>query len=176
MARDAGYGGPHWRRVLAVLASLDARTAYSQIVLGAATPDVLEGVKERRRNRAIAALLESGLVERNAAGELMAPESIFRDLLDRHPRRQAQTGVDRFMRLGRIAQYPAGRAERRELLAWIANEAFAPGVNLTERQVNERLLAYTEDVVLLRRYLVDFGLLERTASGSSYSRPDDARG
>jgi hypothetical protein len=32
-------------------------------------------------------------------------------------------------------------------------------------------LSYTDDVVLLRRYLVDFGLLERTASGSSYSRP-----
>jgi hypothetical protein len=27
-------------------------------------------------------------------------------------------------------------------------------------------------VVLLRHYLVDFGLLERTASGSSYRRPD----
>jgi hypothetical protein len=176
MASGTRYGGPHWRRVMAVLANSDARTAYAQVVLGATLPDVLNGLKAQRRNRAIAALLESGLVERNAAGELAAPEAIFRDLLDQQPRRQAQTGVDRFMRLGRIERYPAGRAERRELLAWIVNEAFGTGENLTERQVNERLLGYTDDVVLLRRYLVDFGLLERTASGSSYTRPEDTPG
>ncbi|CCQ45909.1 conserved hypothetical protein [Pseudarthrobacter siccitolerans] len=133
---------------------------------------MLAGSKDQRRNRAIAALLEAGLVERNAAGGLVAPEAIFRDLLAQQPRRQAKTGVDRFMRLGRIERYPANVAERRELLAWIAREAIGPGEILTERQVNERLLGYTDDVVLLRRYLVDFGLLERTASGSSYSRPE----
>jgi hypothetical protein len=63
-------------------------------------------------------------------------------------------------------------AQRRELLAWIAREAIEPGEHLTEKQVNERLLSYTDDVVMLRRYMIDFGLLERTPSGSSYSRPD----
>jgi hypothetical protein len=28
--------------------------------------------------------------------------------------------------------------------------------------------------VMLRRYMIDFGLLERTPSGSSYSRHDEA--
>lgn len=37
--------------------------------------------------------------------------------------------------------------------------------DLTERQANERLLNYSEDVVLLRRYLVDAGLLERVGVG-----------
>jgi hypothetical protein len=82
-----------------------------------------------------------------------------------------QSGVDRFLRLDRIDRYPASAADRRELLAWIVGQAIQPGEDLTERQVNERLLSYTDDVVLLRRYLVDFGLLQRTASGSSYSRP-----
>ncbi|VXB41165.1 conserved hypothetical protein [Arthrobacter sp. 9AX] len=173
MARAARYGGPHWRRVLAALAGSDARTAYAQIVLGTKPPDVLAGFKEQRRNRALVALLESGLVERNAAGELVAPDSVFRNLLNQQPRRQAQTGVHRFMRLGRIERYPAGRAERRELLAWLAKEAFGSGEELTEKQVNERLLAYTDDVVLLRRYLVDFGLMERTPSGSTYTRPEE---
>jgi hypothetical protein len=164
------YSGPHWRRVVATLANSDARTAYAEIVLGAKLPHVLAGVKDQRRNRAIAALLESGLVEQNAAEELVAPESIFRDLLTQLPRRQPQSGVDRFMRLGRIERYPANMAERRELLAWIVNQAIEPGEKLTEKQVNERLLNFTDDVVLLRRYAVDFGLLQRTASGSSYSR------
>ena len=62
---------------------------------------------------------------------------------------------------------------------WRERTALAPGHGGAreqgcaepERQVNERLLNYADDVVLLRRYLVDFGLLERTASGSSYRRP-----
>ena len=165
--------GPHWRRVVAALANNDARTAYAQIVLGARLSDVVAGLNDRRRNRAIAALLESGLVERDAANELVASEAIFRDLLTQQPRRQAQTGVARFMRLGRIERYPANMAERRELLAWLVSEAIEPGEQLTEKQVNERLLSYTDDVVMLRRYMIDFGLLERTPSGSSYWRHDE---
>ncbi|WP_426225062.1 DUF2087 domain-containing protein [Pseudarthrobacter sp. DSP2-3-2b1] len=167
MNGPAAHSGPHWRRVMAALANRDARTAYAQIVLG---EEALAGVKEQRRNRAIAILLEAGLVERTGSG-YQASDTIFHDLLSQQPKRQPKTGVDRFLRLGRIDRYPASTADRRELLAWIVGEAIQPGEDLTERQVNERLLSYTDDVVLLRRYLVDFGLLERTASGSSYSRP-----
>src|SRR4051794_39160278 len=148
--------GPHWRRVVAALANSDARTAYAEIVLGARLPDVVAHLNGHRRNRAIAALLESGLVERKGANELKPSEVIFRDLLRQQPRRQAQTGLARFMRLGRIERYPANMGERRELLAWIVSEAIAPDEHLTEKQVNERLLSYTDDVVMLRRYLVDF--------------------
>ena len=172
MAGGTGMNGPHWRRVLATLGNGDARTAYAQIVLGAAPGDVLPDVKQQRRNRALAALLESGLVEQQASGELVAADSIFRDLLAQQPRRQPQTGLDRFMRLGRIERYPANMTERRALLARIANEIIEPGEKLTERQVNERLLSYTDDVVLLRRYMIDFGLLQRTPTGSSYSLMD----
>lgn len=158
---------------MAALANNDARTAYARIVLGAKLPAAVADLKDHRRNRAVAALLESGLVDRNAAGELVASEAVFRDLLTQQPRRQPQEGVARFMRLGRIDRYPANKAERRDLLAWIVNDAIKAGEDLTEKQVNERLLSYTDDVVLLRRYLVDFGLLERTRSGSSYSRPKE---
>lgn len=171
MTAGTRQGGPHWRRVVAALANHDTRTAYAQIVLGTKLPDLVADLNNQRRNRAIAALLESGLVERNAANELEASEAIFRVLLTQQPRRQAQTGVARFMRLGRIERYPANMAERRELLAWIVSEAIKPGEHLAEKQVNERLLTYTDDVVMLRRYIIDFGLLERTPSGSSYSRP-----
>jgi hypothetical protein len=155
---------------MAALANQEARTAYAQIVLGA-RPDLVAGPALRRRERAIAILLDAGLVERNAGNELEASESIFRDLLSQQPKRQPKTGVGRFMRLGRIERYPANQAERRELLAWIAGETFKPGEELAERQVNERLLGYTDDVVLLRRYMVDFGVLDRTPSGSSYFLP-----
>jgi hypothetical protein len=159
--------------VVAALANDDARTAYAQIVLGAKLLDVVADLNGKRRNRAIAVLLGSGLVERNAANELEPSEAIFRDLLTQQPRRQAQTGLARFMRLGRIERYPANMAERRELLAWIVRETIEPGEHLTEKQVNERLLSYTDDVVMLRRYMIDFRLLERTPSGTSYSRHDE---
>ena len=173
MTGGTRLSGPHWRRVVAALANNDARTAYAQIVLGAKLPDAVAELNARRRDRAIAALLESGLVERNAANELEASGAIFSGLLAQQSRRQAQTGLARFMRLGRIDRYPANMAERRELLAWIVREAIKPGEHLTEKQVNERLLSYTDDVVVLRRYLIDFELLERTPSGSSYSRHDE---
>jgi hypothetical protein len=148
--------GPHWRRVVAALANDDARTAYAQIVLGAKLLDVVADLNDKRRNRAISVLLGSGLVERNAANELEPSEAIFRELLTQQPRRQAQAGLARFMRLGRIERYPANMAERRELLAWIVRETIEPGEHLTEKQVNERLLSYTDDVVMLRRYMIDF--------------------
>jgi hypothetical protein len=157
---------------MAALANPDARTAYAQIVLGGSMADVLPGVKDERRARAINVLLEAGLVGRTGSDELEVSDAVFRELLSQQPKRQPKTGVDRFMRLGRIERYPADSAERRELLAWIVGEAIKPGEELTERQVNERLLSYTDDVVLLRRYLVDHGLLQRTTSGSSYGRPD----
>jgi hypothetical protein len=154
---------------MAALANRDARTAYAQIVLG---QDVLPGMKDQRRSRAVGVLLEAGLVEWSGNQGLEASDAVFRELLSQQPKRQPKTGVDRFLRLGRIDRYPASPADRRELLAWIAAQAIKPGEDLTERQVNERLLNYTDDVVLLRRYLVDFGLLERTRSGSSYRQPD----
>jgi hypothetical protein len=171
VSRETSQSGPHWRRVMAALANRDARTVYAQIVLGAWHSDVSSGPAGQRRDRAVAALLDAGLVERSGGDELEASESIFHALLTQQPKRQAQTGVARFMRLGRIDRYPASQTERRELLAWIAGETFEPGEELSERTVNERLLGYTDDVVLLRRYMIDFGVLERTPSGSSYCRP-----
>lgn len=104
-----GLSGPHWRRVMAALANRDVRTAYAQIVLG---EDVLPGVNEQRRTRAIAVLLEAGLAEWTGSRGLEAPDAVFRELLTQQPKRQPKTGVDRFLRLGRIDRYrqPGGPA------------------------------------------------------------------
>lgn len=44
-----------------------------------------------------------------------------------------------------------------------------PGETLAEHDVNGRLLPYSEDVAVLRRYLVDASLLERRVDGSQYA-------
>lgn len=90
----------------------------------------------------------------------------------RAPRRRAD-GVERFLDAsGRIDRYPQRDADRRALLAWVADRAFPGGEVLAEREVNERLAPFAPggDVAVLRRHLVDHELLERTRSGSQYAR------
>lgn len=80
-----GLSGPHWRRVMAALANRDARTAYAQMVLG---EEVFPGVKQQRRTRAIAVLLEAGLAEWTGSRGLEASDAVFRELLSQQPKRQ----------------------------------------------------------------------------------------
>jgi hypothetical protein len=70
-----------------------------------------------------------------------------------------------------IDRYPRRREDRRMLLQWIADRAFPAGEHaFTETDVNGRLYPYSDDVAVLRRYLVDFGFLERAADGTEYRR------
>jgi len=80
--------------------------------------------------------------------------------------------VRRFLVRGEdtIDRYPRRQQNRRLLLQWIAERAFDVGDDLSESEVNLRLLRYSDDVAVLRRYLVDFELLERTPDGTSYRR------
>ena len=66
----------------------------------------------------------------------------------------------RYVRNGQLHQYPARRAARGVVLAWLADQ-FAPGVDYSESEVNARLAGHAIDHATLRRYLVDAGLLER---------------
>ncbi len=81
------------------------------------------------------------------------------------------SGVERFLRNGRIDRYPRKQDARRMLLEWITERVLAPGEAINERSFNDRLAEYTDDHVMLRRYLVDAGLVERAPDGSSYFLP-----
>jgi hypothetical protein len=162
---------PDARRIAAVLANDDMRTLYAEIVLGRES-----SLGPATKKKALAALLASGLVDSVvgadcAAGErVVASARVFRELLAQHPSPATATGVDRFLRDGRIDRYPAAAHERRELLEWVVVRAMEPEEVLVEKEVNERLARFSGDVAALRRYLVDAALLERTASGSAYAR------
>jgi len=47
---------------------------------------------------------------------------------------------------------------------------FEPGQNYTEKQVNSLLMRYHNDTAVLRRFLVDTGMLSRERDGSRYWR------
>jgi hypothetical protein len=61
---------------------------------------------------------------------------------------------------GRLKALPS---QNKKLLAVLRHvvRSFSPGVEYSEKQVNELLRRYFDDTASLRRYLVDFRLLNR---------------
>ncbi|MBM3151696.1 MAG: DUF2087 domain-containing protein [Chloroflexi bacterium] len=73
---------------------------------------------------------------------------------------------------GSIRQIPNSRTqpEKLKVIFDYLVEAFEPGVDYTEREVNTIIRRFHEDTAGLRRDLVDAGLLGRVADGSRYWR------
>lgn len=73
-----------------------------------------------------------------------------------------------FVRDGRLTSIPAQDSKKRVVLRYLLEQCFAEDRSYPEREVNERLRAWNEDVAALRRYLVDGGYMTR--SGGEYRR------
>ena len=69
---------------------------------------------------------------------------------------------------GRLISLPAKLSRRRAALDVVA-QRFVPGVRYTEAEVNRELMGIYSDYVLLRRELVDAGLMDR-ADGRYWRR------
>ncbi|GAA1931232.1 hypothetical protein GCM10009775_24200 [Microbacterium aoyamense] len=152
-----------WRAVVAALVNPELRAALAELNAAELT--------DNRRERAFARLADIGLVAERADGERVFDEAFVRSILNENPAVK-RTGPDRFLdRAGRIDRYPVQHGDRHELLAWVAERAFSADEVFTESEVNERLEPFAPggDVAVLRRYLVDHELLERTPSGSEYA-------
>lgn len=160
-----------WRGLIALLANPDSREAAARIMLGEDLGASTAQLPSAKRQRVSAALVTSGLVDPQTA---MLDPGVFRAALQQQAK-PPRTGIERFLDGKRIAQYPANPEQRGELLAWVAQQAFTPGEVLHEAAVNDRLRPYSEDVAVLRRYLVDHALVERSPDGAGYAltRPKD---
>jgi hypothetical protein len=159
-----------WRGVLAALVNPELRAALAEVT---ATP-----LTENRRARAFARLEQIGLVTAGPDGTWVFTDEVVRSILSEGAKPRP-TGVYRFLDAdGRIDRYPVGETDRRDLLAWVASQALEVSEVLTEDEVNDRLEPYAPggDVAVLRRYLVDHELLERTRSGSEYARVAESGG
>ena len=73
-----------------------------------------------------------------------------------------------FLRRGRLIQIPAQRKKQQIILRRLAEE-FEPDRDYSEREVNQILVEFHDDVAALRRGLIDHGLMERAAG--IYRRP-----
>ncbi len=63
----------------------------------------------------------------------------------------------------RLTAIPAQEKKRLVVLRWVLDRCFPEPRDYTEREVNERIAAVHEDTAAIRRYLVEAGLMTRSA-------------
>jgi len=73
-----------------------------------------------------------------------------------------------FLRDGRLVSIPAQEKKRLAILRYVMERTFAQDREYPEREVNELLREYHEDVATLRRHLVTSSLMTR--AGGVYRR------
>lgn len=165
MAQDSGN---EWRRVIAALAHPDMRRVVALLALEQNPTEYLSTLAPSRRRHIVDGLHKAGLIT-EVDGALTLRDAAFTELLAQNAPTKP-TGIDRFVRDGRIERYPSRADERLSLLEWAADRVLQPGESVDERTVTDRLAALTDDPAALRRYLVDAAIVERRLDGSEYAR------
>ncbi|WP_047155271.1 DUF2087 domain-containing protein [Aneurinibacillus tyrosinisolvens] len=68
---------------------------------------------------------------------------------------------------GKLLEFPKKEKRKIAILKHVMKR-FEPNKKYTEKEVNSVLKAVYDDYVTLRRYLIDYGFMERTSGGSAY--------
>jgi hypothetical protein len=168
--------GPDAGALVGLLADDDRRRVVAALTLGATGLDDVAratGVSVDRAGRALARLVDGGLVVAEDDGRLVVDGEAFRRAARQARARPPSAEhaaepadrrkvLDAFVRDGRITSIPSSRSKRLVLLDWLAQN-FEPGQRYTEAEVNAILERHHPDTASLRRYLVDEDLLDRAA-------------
>ena len=150
------------RPLLAALVNDDLRLVLAEALAQGAPP-----LTPARRARATEKLIATEVLS-DADGVARFDPDRIRDTL-RSLAKPRRDGMDRFLTMaGRVDRYPSNEVERIELLRHLAARAIAPRERLTEPVLTARLSELADDAVLLRRHLVDHGVVQRTPDGLEY--------
>jgi hypothetical protein len=168
--------------IAGLLAEPERLRVVAALVLGSATVAEVRsatGLAARSVGRALARLVDTGVVVRDGEGRHWLVEDVFRQAAvaaaptDEPASFDAPESASKvlraFVRDGRLTAIPVQRSKRLVVLDVIAQE-FEPGRRYSERQVNAKLARWHDDVASLRRYLVDEELLLRQVGGREYWR------
>lgn len=160
-------------RLLGMLSTEERLRVFAAVVLGARSSEEIReraALPAKEALKALTQLERESLVERAASGwkprvdtmrEAVATSTETDKDEDYSTADAFEAAVFRaFMRNGRFISMPAQHSKRRVLLEHCAR-VFEPGEYYTEREVSAILRAFHEDYAMLRRYLVDEGLLTR---------------
>ena len=122
----------------------------------------------RMNHQVIQRKLQAGEIPAYRIGrEWRVERSQLMEWLERHSNRAQLTPEQRIVDTyfdadGRLTKIPEKRGKREVVMGWIAS-AFEPGRTYPEREVNELLRRYHDDVAWIRRELVSMKLLVRKA-------------
>ena len=160
---------PDARAVLALIVNDDARRMLARLTLGEQIASRSE--LATRERRALDRLLDAKVVVADGSGYAINTPGLRAAVAAYSPPRPQ--GIDRFVRDGRIVSYPASDADRVEVLEWVGQQILKSGEQVDEHEINERLHPFMHEHVLLRRYLVDYGVIERNSDGTGYELASD---
>jgi hypothetical protein len=153
-----------WRQIFGALANEETRRFYAQQVLG-----LESDLRPERVAKADANLRKARLIDNDGVPD----HGIFARLLAHGARTEPRVGQQRFFDAqGRLDRYPKNHEERVSLLRLISGRVMGHGEHLTEAELTVKLGEIADDPVLLRRYLVDYGVVLRQPDGSSYRLAD----
>jgi hypothetical protein len=155
--------------IIGLLADEDKFKILAAIALGAGTlAEIGEktGFDHVKIVKAAARLEKAGLIERKADSGYRYLPGILTELnmalsktMEHKP---AASHLDRFIRNGRLTNFPKSQDDRLLVLEHLAN-LFEFDRRYTEKEVNIILNTLHPDHASFRRYLIDYGFLERNS-------------
>ena len=159
---------PELLSVTGTLADEENFKILAAVALGAKTPDKisrLTGFDNSKIIKSMVKLEKAGLVENTGDAGYRYCNQKLKDL-NHHlnqglAHKPTPTGIDRFIRNGRLQTFPKSRDDRLPVLEYMAN-LFEFGKQYPEIEVNIKLTALHPDFAALRRYLIDYGFFERS--------------
>jgi len=80
---------------------------------------------------------------------------------------EEQETLDKYVKDGKLAVFPPKEKRKLVVLRHLAGKFQADTV-YHEKQINEIIKDFYSDYVTLRRYLIEYGFLERNRDGSEY--------
>lgn len=160
-------GNPDLRKALGLFADEERFRIAAAISLGANTPEKvasMTGLDITRVMKSIVKLESAGIIEKKADKgykfNFNILHTLTKGLSAGLPAKAQSTGLDRFMKDGRLITYPSRPDDQLLVLQFLAG-LFEQGKEYSEKEVNEKLKAVNPDFAALRRYLYDKGFFDR---------------
>ncbi|WP_423299433.1 DUF2087 domain-containing protein [Glutamicibacter nicotianae] len=153
-----------WIQVAAGLKNPSMRRLLGAVLSGQGAPEPASKSERKDLER----WASIGLLRHDGSGWALDDELLEKTLASASAAKANRSGIRRFFDGHRLQSLPAKPADRHEVVLYLRNAIIGDGEELREEQLNERLRVFHPDVALLRRYMVDHGLLQRAADGTGY--------
>jgi hypothetical protein len=154
------------RKILGLFTDEERFKVLEAVALGAGTVEritAMTGMNNPAITKALVKLEGVGLVGKRRGGYVFRIE-VLRDLNkslgQETGKKPKESGLERFMRDGKITTYPKLSEDKLLVLSHLAG-LFEYNREYPEKEVNEMLKTVNPDFASYRRYLIDAGVMER---------------